>query len=85
MAQNKPGLSYKVRKRLALLILIVGLPLYIAVVWGVMGAMTDRPPIWLELVIYVSLGVIWILPFKFIFKGIGQADPDAPRDPGKND
>ena len=78
MTKDKPGLSYKRRKRLALLILVLGLPAYIVVVWGVMGAMTTRPPIWLELVIYVGLGVIWALPFKFIFKGVGQPDPDAP-------
>jgi hypothetical protein len=30
----------------------------------------------LELFIYVALGVIWALPFKFVFRGIGQADPD---------
>ncbi len=37
----------------------------------------DRPPIWLELLIYVALGVIWALPFRAVFRGIGQVDPDA--------
>ena len=37
----------------------------------------DRPPVWLELVIYVALGILWALPFRAVFKGIGQADPDA--------
>jgi hypothetical protein len=23
---------------------------------------------------------LWVLPFKAVFKGVGQADPDAPRD-----
>ena len=78
MAPKTSALSYKTRKRLALLILILGLPLYIAVVWGIMGAMTNRPPIWLELLIYIGLGFVWALPFKFVFKGIGQSDPDAP-------
>ncbi|GGW36643.1 hypothetical protein GCM10011452_26440 [Gemmobacter lanyuensis] len=73
------ALGYRTRKRLALLILILGLPVYIGLVWGIMGAL-DRPPIWLELLIYVGLGFLWALPFKFIFKGVGQADPDAPRD-----
>ena len=53
----------------------MGLPLYVVVAVGVIGFF-DRPPIWLELLIYVSLGVLWALPFKFIFRGIGQADPD---------
>lgn len=73
------ALGYRTRKRLALLILILGLPVYIGLVWGIMGAL-DRPPIWLELLIYVGLGFLWALPFKFIFKGVGQADPDAPRE-----
>ena len=73
------ALGYRTRKRLALLILILGLPVYIGLVWGIMGAL-DRPPIWLELLIYVGLGFLWALPFKFIFKGVGQADPDALRD-----
>ncbi len=73
------ALSYRTRKRLALLILVVGLPLYIGAAWGIMGAL-ERPSIWVELLIYVALGVVWALPFKFIFKGIGQPDPDAPQD-----
>lgn len=70
------ALSYKARRRWALVILLVGLPLYIVVALNVV-ALFDRPPFWLELVIYVGLGVIWAIPFKFVFKGIGQADPDA--------
>lgn len=73
------ALSYRTRKRLALLILVVGLPLYIGTAWGIMGAL-ERPSIWVELLIYVALGIVWALPFKFIFKGIGQPDPDAPQD-----
>lgn len=74
------ALRYRTRKRLSLLILILGLPLYIMAVWGIMGAMVDRPPIWLELLIYIGLGFLWALPFKFIFKGVGQNDPDL-KDP----
>ena len=69
------ALSYKARRRWSLVILLVGLPLYVVVAVSVIG-LFDRPPIWLELLIYVSLGVLWVLPFKFIFRGIGQADPD---------
>ncbi|MAC73354.1 DUF2842 domain-containing protein [Rhodobacteraceae bacterium] len=69
------ALSYKARRRWSLVILLIGLPLYVVVAVGVIG-LFDRPPIWLELLIYVSLGVLWALPFKFIFRGIGQADPD---------
>ena len=69
------ALSYKARRRWSLVILLIGLPLYVVVAVGVIG-LFDRPSIWLELLIYVSLGVLWALPFKFIFRGIGQADPD---------
>ena len=40
----------------------------------------DRPAIWLEFLVYVVLGVLWAVPFRFVFRGVGQADPDAPRD-----
>ncbi|SFR53076.1 DUF2842 domain-containing protein [Litoreibacter janthinus] len=70
------ALSYKARRRWALVILIIGLPLYIAVAWWLVGTLS-RPNVLVELLIYVALGIVWALPFKFIFKGIGQADPDA--------
>ncbi|WP_298256964.1 DUF2842 domain-containing protein [uncultured Litoreibacter sp.] len=70
------ALSYKARRRWALVILIIGLPLYIAVAWSILGTL-ERPHVLLEIAIYVVLGFVWALPFKFIFKGIGQADPDA--------
>lgn len=65
------ALSYRARKRLSLLILLVGLPIYIVVAITVIGWL-DRPPIWAELLIYIGLGVAWILPFKRIFLGVGQ-------------
>jgi hypothetical protein len=71
------ALSYKARRRWALIILLVGLPLYIIVAVNVV-ALFDRPSILLELGVYIGLGVLWAVPFKFVFKGIGQADPDAP-------
>ena len=77
------ALSYKARRRWSLVILLVGLPLYIMfAVAGVALAYhyIGRPPGWVEFVIYVILGVIWIVPFKSVFLGIGQADPSAPKD-----
>jgi uncharacterized membrane protein len=79
---KKPGLSYKARRRWSLFILLIGLPLYIAFVLFVVS-LFDRPPVlpWygfvLELVVYIFLGVAWIFPFKSVFLGVGQADPDA--------
>ena len=68
------ALSYKARRRWALFLLLVGLPAYIILSIGLI-AQFDRPPFWLELLIYVALGVVWALPFKAIFKGVGQPDP----------
>ncbi|MBS0123217.1 DUF2842 domain-containing protein [Thetidibacter halocola] len=69
------ALSYKTRKRLSLLILLVGMPLYVVAAVTVVNWL-DRPPIWLEFVVYVALGFLWAIPFRFIFRGVGQADPD---------
>ena len=70
------ALSLKARRRLSLLILLVGLPVYVVVAISVVNWF-ERPPIWLEFFIYVALGIVWALPFKAIFKGVGKADPDA--------
>ena len=72
------ALSYKTRKRLSLLILIVGIPLYIVAAVNLV-ALFERPSILVELLIYIGLGVVWVFPLKFVFKGIGQPDPDADR------
>lgn len=69
------ALSYKARRRWSLVILLIGLPIYVVVAVSVVN-MLDRPPIWAELLVYVVLGFLWALPFRFIFRGIGQADPD---------
>lgn len=69
------ALSYKARKRLALLILVVGMPAYVVVAVSVVN-MLERPPIWVELLVYIGLGFLWALPFRRIFRGIGQPDPD---------
>ncbi|WP_375173418.1 DUF2842 domain-containing protein [Pseudooceanicola sp.] len=73
------ALSYKARRRWSLIILVIGLPLYIVLAVNLV-ALFDRPGILAELAIYIVLGVIWAIPFKFVFKGVGKEDPDAPRD-----
>lgn len=70
------ALSYKARRRWALVILLVGMPVYVVLAVNLIGLL-DRPPFWVELAIYVGLGLVWILPFRKIFRGIGQPDPDA--------
>ena len=69
------ALSYKARRRWSLIILFVGLPLYI-MVCVILTNLLPRPNIILEFIIYVVLGIIWIFPFKKIFLGVGQIDPN---------
>ncbi|MGX9856345.1 DUF2842 domain-containing protein [Limimaricola variabilis] len=74
-------LSHKARRRLSLLILLVGLPAYIVVAITLVG-LIDRPSILVELAIYVGLGILWALPFRRIFLGVGKPDPEE--DPGEH-
>jgi|GEM_PF-45737 len=88
MAGKAPKLSYKARRRWSLVILLIGLPIYVVVAVTAVD-MLQRPSFLVELAIYVGLGFLWALPFKFVFLGVGQADPDAGApeagsDPGAN-
>ncbi|KUP94717.1 DUF2842 domain-containing protein [Tritonibacter horizontis] len=76
---EKDGLSYRARRTWALVILLLGMPLYIVLAVTILNLL-GRPPLWLELLIYVGLGVAWVLPFKFVFRGVGKDDPDALHD-----
>ncbi|MDR9427250.1 MAG: DUF2842 domain-containing protein [Salibaculum sp.] len=72
------ALSLKTRKRLSLLILVVGLPVYIVACVTVVNWLwpdpLTRPPMGAELAIYVGLGVLWAFPLKWVFKGVGQGE-----------
>ncbi len=78
--KDRMALSYKSRRRLALLILLVGMPAYVVVAVSLLNAL-PRLPIWAEVPVYLLVGFGWLLPFKKVFLGVGQADPDAPADP----
>lgn len=73
------ALGYKARRRWSLVILLVGLPLYIVAAVTVVNWL-ERPPIAVEFLVYVGLGFLWALPFRFVFRGVGQADPDQTDD-----
>lgn len=73
-------MTYKARRGWALVILLVGLPVYVVVAVNLVG-LFDRPPFLVELGIYVGLGLVWALPLRRVFRGIGQPDPDAVPDP----
>lgn len=67
----------RTRKLLSLLILLIGLPAYIVVAVSLMNWLDrsyGRQPFWIELLIYVVLGVIWALPFRKVFRGIGKPE-----------
>ncbi|NOX40804.1 MAG: DUF2842 domain-containing protein [Alphaproteobacteria bacterium] len=75
------ALSYKARRRLSVLVLMVGLPVYIVLAVAVASSF-ERQSTLVELLIYVVLGVGWVFPLKFLFQGIGKEDPDK-SDPDK--
>jgi len=75
-------LSYAARRRLSLLVLVVGLPAYIVVAVTLMNWLDrswGRQPFAIELAVYVGLGILWALPFRRLFRGIGRPDPEAGR------
>jgi len=76
---DKRTLSYKARRRWVLVVLLVGLPLYIILATTFAGLL-NLQSVLLQLVLYIVLGIVWIVPFKPLFRGIGQPDPDAPKD-----
>ncbi len=74
-------MTYKARKRLAIFVLVIGLPVYIIIAATIMSYMMTqevRFPLVVEFFVYVLLGIGWAFPLKWVFKGIGQPDPDAP-------
>ncbi len=73
-------LSWRARRIWSLVILLVGLPIYVVVAVTIVNSF-DRPPLWLEALIYVALGLVWAVPFRSVFRGIGRDDPDRPPPP----
>ncbi len=67
--------SYKLKRLLAILILLLWLPIYVVLVLNIL-ALFERPSLIIELLVYVVSGVFWALPFKGLFKGIGQQTKD---------
>ena len=63
--------SYRLKKFLAILVLLLWLPFYIVLVLNIL-ALFERPSLVVELLVYVIAGILWALPFKALFKGVGQ-------------
>ncbi|WOI55661.1 DUF2842 domain-containing protein [Palleronia sp. LCG004] len=70
------AMGHKAKRRWSLVILLLGLPVYIVVASSVVTWL-GRPPILVELLVYVVLGILWALPFRGIFRGVGREDPDG--------
>ena len=68
-------MSYKLKRRLSLLILVVGLPVYIVVIINLISSF-ERPNFLVELLIYLLSGVVWAFPLKSVFRGVGQAEEE---------
>ena len=68
-------MSYKLKRRLSLLILVVGLPVYIVLILNLISSF-DRPNFVVELLIYLLSGVVWAFPLKSVFRGVGQAEEE---------
>ena len=68
-------MSYRLRRILSVFVLLIDLPIYVVIAISVM-ALFERPPIIIELLIYLALGVVWAFPLKSVFMGVGQEDPD---------
>ncbi len=69
-------MSYKARRRWSIILLLVWLPVYTIVAWVVLVSI-PRQPIVIELLMYAVAGILWALPFKNVFKGVGKPDPDG--------
>ncbi|WP_313351694.1 DUF2842 domain-containing protein [Paracoccus sp. (in: a-proteobacteria)] len=70
-------MDLKSRKRWSLVILLIGLPIYIVVAVTLVNWMDrtwGRQPILIEVAVYVGLGLLWVLPFRKIFTGIGKGE-----------
>ena len=70
-------LSWRARRRWSLVILLVGMPLYVVAAVSLVG-LFERPGPLVELAVYVGLGILWALPFRFVFLGVARDDPGAP-------
>jgi len=80
-AGGKRGLlSHGARRRWSMAVLVIGLPLYIVAAITLVGQF-DRPPVLVELLLYVALGIVWALPLRFVFRGVGRTEAEADGEP----
>jgi hypothetical protein len=52
------------------------MPLYVVAAVSLVSWF-ERPGLLAELAIYVGLGLVWALPFRFVFLGVARPDPEV--------
>ena len=67
-------MSYRPRKILCAVLLMVGLPLYVVAASTLVGLFDRSGPL-VELAVYVGLGILWALPLRGLFRGIARPNP----------
>lgn len=68
-------LPYKFRRKLTVIYLLIILPIYIGLVVSFMLSFGERLPFLLELLLYIFFGLVWIVPLKYIARGVGKEEP----------
>ncbi|MDE0306708.1 MAG: DUF2842 domain-containing protein [Albidovulum sp.] len=68
-------LSLRARRRWTIFLLCVLGPIYVVVAVNIVD-MFERPHFLVELIIYATLGIVWILPFRSVFRGVSRNDED---------
>jgi len=69
------ALSRRVRVFWALVALLIGLPAWIVAAASLAGWIESRwgrLPFAAELALFVALGLVWIVPLRRLFRGIGR-------------
>lgn len=66
-------MSRGARLALSVILLVFGLPAYVMCAVSLVNLL-GRPPLLLELFIYAALGLLWIIPFRFLLNGRRRRD-----------
>ncbi len=70
-------MDLKTRKRWSLVLLLVWLPIWVVIAVSLMNwldARFGRMPIWAEVPVYFGLAIVWALPFRRVFRGVGRGE-----------
>ena len=73
-------MSYRTRKLVCVLVLLVALPAYV-VAAATLAGWLGRPSFLVELAVYVGLGILWAVPLRALFRGMGRPDPGSETPP----